>query len=128
MTTYELAKEYAKRSLLKFAELEAYNWSMDYKDELIKSFVKELQGQKGYCAINPNNLTLEQALDLGFGKWDETDLMLIPLWIKPYLIEEFEGACINDSTIRTIKSSEIDNDHRFGCLADGVMIKATKEG
>lgn len=73
--------------------------------------------------IDFNNLTVEEAKELRFGKWkDDSDLYLIPLYLLPAipigtkLTSIFGEGVIYDGT-------NVDNDIRFGCIAYGIHIK-----
>lgn len=76
--------------------------------------------------IDFNNLTVEEAKELRFGKWDEdSDLWLFPLWLVPLIPEELEVTTIFGETIKYDKN--MDNDIRFGCVAYGIKIQDKKE-
>ena len=123
MTDYQLAKEYLKRIALKFAEVETYkNWSNEFVVSEIREFTDNLKSTDGYLKVDPSKLSLDEAVSLGFQKWDDKGLMLIPLWLLPHLVDEFKGGCISGDEY-LIKTSSIDNDHRFGCLSYGVFVK-----
>jgi hypothetical protein len=67
-----------------------------------------------------NLLEVPELEKLEFGKWDkESSLMLIPIWLYPYLADNLKTISISGSE-HTIKA-EIDDDHRFGNLAYGVI-------
>ena len=55
--------------------------------------------------------------NLGFRKWDESGLYLIPLWIINYL-QPTKVLCING---KEYDLSETDNDVRAGCIAYGLV-------
>jgi hypothetical protein len=64
-----------------------------------------------------NQVELE---DLGFQVWDEeSNLMLIPLWLLPFISNGVELTSISGDTA-TVGTDDIDNDVRFGCIAFGV--------
>lgn len=71
---------------------------------------------------HPNELTLEQAKNLGFRRWSmKSKLMLAPLWIVPYLTVVFEGADITEpDNVVPMNKHQLDNDSRYGCVAWGV--------
>ena len=99
-----------------------YNWDKDFAIKQIKEVTEGLLKADGFRKVNPCDLTSEQMKDLGFRLWDEDNpIRLIPLWLFPFLVDEFECGSINDDEVRLTKLSEIDNDHRFGCLAHGVI-------
>ena len=123
MTTYELAKRYMQMHCAKLAELIEYDWSDAFKEKELSKFIDDLQAMEGYRYIDPNNLTKDQLLDLGGRLWsdDNGDYILIPLWLKAHLPTVFNGSCLG-APEKLLKTSEIDNDHRFGCLAYGVYL------
>jgi hypothetical protein len=64
----------------------------------------------------------DNGLGLDFGKWNEDNpIRLIPLWLLPFLASEFD--CQDIIGKKHSKLPEIDNDHRFGYLAYGVIPK-----
>lgn len=72
--------------------------------------------------IDPNDLTLAEINVLGFGIWDKNSpLKLIPVWLLPFLKEDFECESINGKKISKLK--DIDSDQRSGFLAYGVIPK-----
>lgn len=65
-------------------------------------------------------LSEDELNSLGFGKWDETGLRLIPLYIWNYIADGEILHCIDGGT--EIKgSNEIDLDVRFGAIAYGFL-------
>lgn len=92
-------------------------------EEAFGTFYGSLE-RNGY--IDFNNLTVEEAKELRFGKWDEdSDLWLFPLWLVPLIPEGLEVTTISGETIKYDKN--MDNDIRFGCVAYGIKIKDKKE-
>ncbi len=62
-------------------------------------------------------------ISLGFKSWsDDNPLLLIPLWLMPYLAPTFEGGVISANEKVTLSLSEMDNDCRMGLLAYGVYV------
>ena len=124
MTQFELAKRYMTMHVNKMAECVTYGWSSDFIVSEIKGFPDKLKSMDGYESINPNNLTKSQLFELGGKGWGEDlpNLVLIPIWMLPHLPEEFKGASFSGEEV-TLKTSELDNDHRFGCLAYGVILE-----
>lgn len=125
MNTYE--KCWAIRNLLltKVGESLAYSgWSDEYKLSNIvgtNKTVKRWEKDYGSFKIDPNGMTDKELSDLGFGLWSEkSNARLIPIWLLSFLADEIAVETIGGSTI-TINPSEYDNDHRFGCLAYGVI-------
>lgn len=120
-TTAEKCKFAQELVLRRAAEVMAYkNWSKEFALEHINDYPDEVKN------IDPNDMTAEELEERGFGKWDDdSDIMLIPLWMLPFLPNEVKTTDImgKDHT----KKSEIDNDNRFGYLAYGVVPKDVRE-
>lgn len=121
MDTYDLCKLVRQTILRRAAENMNYCWSADFGDKRLREIPATLKSLKFFRPIDPAKLTAEQMDDLGFKAWsEETQLRLIPLWLLPFLVDEFEGECI-DGERRVFKRDELDTDHRLGCLAYGVF-------
>ena len=122
--TYEVAKNIRRIIVNSAAESMNYlSWSADFVASQIREIPERLKKADWFSPINPADLTEKEMLELGFGKWSEEDpKFLIPLWLFPFLTKEVDCGCI-DGEKRIQKKSEMDNDHRFGCLAYGVMPK-----
>ena len=125
MNNFELAVKLKDMVVGKAAEIYTYiNWKDGFAISEIRGYPDKIKAMEGFFKINPTDLTKSEAEALGFSKWDEeSDLMLIPLWLLPFLIDEFEGGSISNDDHGIIKTSEIDDDHRFGCLATGVYFE-----
>lgn len=77
--------------------------------------------------IDFDNLTIDEAKELRFKKWDDdSDLYLFPLWLVPIIPEELPVYFI-DSDEAIPYNKLLDNDVRFGCVAYGLKIKEEKE-
>jgi hypothetical protein len=120
MKNYETAKQIRNILLKKQAECYQYDWSADFIKRNMKESTDKIKSYEWFTPIQPNDFTLQELEDLGFGRWNDEGLMLIPLWLLPFLTEEFEGACISDCEIQTLKTCNLDADNRFGCIAYGV--------
>ena len=121
MDTYDLCKLVRQIIVNRAAENMNYCWSADFSDKRLREIPATLKNLKSFQPIDPAKLTAEQMDDLGFKAWsEETQLRLIPLWLLPFLVDEFEGECI-DGERRVFKRDELDTDHRLGCLAYGVF-------
>lgn len=71
--------------------------------------------------IDWKNLTLEEAKELRFRRWDEeSNLYLIPIWLYPMIPGDLELTSIGGT--KAFKE-DIDSDTRFGMLAWGVILK-----
>lgn len=124
LSTFEKCKAIRNSLLTRVGESMSYtNWSDKFKLENIqeiKNTILHWEKTYGSFDINPNDLSMDEMKELGFSKWDEdSELMLIPIWLYKFLADEFECQSINGTKYN--KLSEIDNDHRFGCLAYGVI-------
>jgi hypothetical protein len=112
----------------KVAETTQYtNWSDDFCRKEIKEstekFINELKKH-----IDWDNLTVEEARELRFCRWDDDqpDLWLIPLWLLPIVPIGMELETI-DGTKVIYDGTNVDNDIRFGCIAYGITIKEDEE-
>lgn len=122
MSTYELCKGIRNAVLIRTAEVFHYNWSAEISQEYLKELPDEVFKYEGFEKIDPSSLTEEQMYELGFRSWSEDNpMMLIPLWLLPFLIDEIEAMSIDDEEVRTIKVKDMDTDHRFGSCAYGVI-------
>ena len=119
MNTYEKCKAVRRIIVNRAAEVMNYaNWSDGFSASHIREIPERVIAEYGKLDIT--ELTSEQMDDLGFSRWsDETPMRLIPLWLFKFLPDEIESECI-DGTKKVLKTSEMDNDHRFGCLAYGI--------
>lgn len=98
------------------------NWSDHSAAEKIREIPAAMLEKIG--KVNIAELTADQMDDLGFERWSEENPMrLIPLWLYPFLPDEIEAECI-DGKKSVHKKVDMDNDHRFGCLAYGIWPNA----
>lgn len=125
MKVFELAEKLKDMVTSKAAEIYTYtNWGDEFALSEIRGYPDKIKTMDGFFEINPNKLTRDEAKRLGFGEWSEdSELMLIPLWLLPFLVDEFVGGSISNGNSEVVKTNEIDNDQRFGCLATGVFIE-----
>ena len=126
LTTFEKAKVIRKILLTKVGESLTYeSWSNDFRLNNIQDIHKTLEKweeESGSFKIDPTDLSFEEMIELGFCSWSaESPMRVIPIWLFPFLADEFESESILGS--KHSKLSEIDNDHRLGCLAYGVIPK-----
>lgn len=71
--------------------------------------------------IDWKNLTLEEAKELRFRRWDEeSNLYLIPIWLYPMIPANLELTSIEGTKAFV---EDIDSDTRFGVLAWGILLK-----
>ena len=120
MTTYEKCQAVRQVIVNRSAEVMNYpNWSDQFAAKQIREIPKALDIQIG--KINIAELTEPQMDDLGFGRWfDDHPMRMIPLWLFKFLPDEIESECI-DGTKSVLKTADMDNDHRFGCIAYGIL-------
>ena len=107
-------------------EVMDYDWSAEFAKKNIKGFPDDLNTEgDNFYHIQPSELTNDEMNKLEFGKWSKKDpIRLIPLWLYPFLADKIKTKCINGKEYT--KKSDIDNDHRCGCLAYGVIPKDEK--
>lgn len=122
MNSFERSKAVRKILLNNMAQCITYtNWSDKFVIEELRRIPETLKKQE-FKLIDPLDLTKGEMVELGFGMWDEeSGIMLIPLWILPYLVDSFPARSISGEDI--FKKSEMDTDVRFGCVAYGVVPK-----
>lgn len=87
--------------------------------------LESLEYDKGSFKIDPNDLNTREQEKLGFNFWD--NIMTIPVWLCPFLADEFEAISIKGSEgqiAKILKRSEIDiDDVCFFCISWGVKYK-----
>ena len=103
------------------------SWSDEFCRKEIKEahdkFIEEIKKH-----IDFENLTVEEARELRFGKWSKhTDLYLIPLYLLPAIPIGMKLTSIFGEDI-IYNGSNVDNDIRCGCIAWGIEIKETNNG
>jgi hypothetical protein len=122
--TYSQVQTLRSRFLTHAAESAQYaSWSNDFARTNVAEFIAM---ERKLCRFDPHALTLDQLKELGFGHWDD-DLLLIPLWLHPFLeagivLKDIGGGYVTVTYDENGKCS-IDNDHRFGMLAYGISAK-----
>lgn len=131
LSTFAKCESIRNGLLIRVGESLSYKeWSPAFKLENIENIhtsVSSWERQHGSFKIDPNDLTEEQLISLGFARWSEQlPIRLIPIWLFPFLAEEFE--CYSIGGIKYNKKSAIDSDHRMGALAYGVLPKNFVDG
>ena len=122
MSDYEFLLMVREAIINRAAEVFNYDWSDDFSSERIKEIPDVFSKSAYFRKVDPNKMSIEQLENLGFKKWDgESGLMLIPLYLYPFLKDGLMCASISDIEARPIKVSDIDTDNRFGCLAYGIF-------
>lgn len=103
------------------------HWSPEFTLSEIKNRYEALKNSSWFTPINPSLLTKEQMGQLMFNPWEDKEgsIMLIPQYLYQFIEEGVPVMCI-DGEAKLFTREGIDNDHRFGCLAYGV-IPATEE-
>lgn len=124
-STYDICKWIRKALTTKAAEIIAYPWGEDFSYKELKGLPGRLKAAEGFRLVDPSDLTDNEMSDLGFGRWsDENPIRLIPLWLKPFLAERIKAGSIDNGEPCEIETASMDDDHRFGCLAYGVLPRA----
>lgn len=73
--------------------------------------------------IKLDKLTRKEMQELQFGRWDdESELMLVPLWLVPLVPDDIEVYGIGGGKM-TAAEAKKDLDVRFGCVAWGIYPK-----
>ena len=122
MSDYEFLLMVRQAIVNRAAEVFCYNWDNTSSSKLIKEIPDVFSKSDYFRKVDPNEMTVDQLDNLGFQKWDdESGLMLIPLYVYPFLKDEFMCGSISDIAARNIKASDIDTYTRYGCLAYGVL-------
>lgn len=104
------------------AEVKAYtNWEADFAVRQIRDIPADLLSQNpDLGGIQPSELTAAECESLGFCGWSkENPIRLIPLWLFPFLAGDVKTTTIDGEAV--LCKADMDNDHRFGCLAYGVI-------
>lgn len=106
----------------KTAEIALYSWDVAFKEKQIKeAFAKFIEEIKKH--IDFSTITIEEAIALRFGKWDEElpNLYLFPLYLVPLIPEGLEVIDL-DGTETEYDSNLADNDTLSGCVPFGINI------
>ena len=127
MNTYEKCQAIRRIIVNRAAEVMAYpNWSNEFAAKEIREIpksIKKMKDGKSLFNIQPSDLTDAQMTELGFGRrCKNSPIRLIPLYLFHFLADEIDIECINGKK-QTMKKSKMDSDHRFGCLAYGIVPK-----
>ena len=122
MSDYEFLLMVREAIINRSAEVFCCSWDDDFSFFLIKEIPDVFSKSDHFRRIDPNEMSIEQLESLGFQKWDgKSGLMLIPLYLYPFLKDGLMCASISDIEARPIKVSDMDTDNRYGCLAYGVF-------
>lgn len=119
MNQFEIAKSIRDIILQTASEIMNYNWSSDFCFSELKYLEDKIQNYEWFNLINPTRLTEGQMIELGFVKWEKgSDMHLIPLWIYPFLVNNFQSMSVNNEKVYS--KTDINLDNRQGFLAYGV--------
>ena len=122
MSDYEFLLMVRQAIVNRAAEVFCYSWDPYSSFKRIKEIPDVFYKSEYFRKVDPNEMTVDQLDNLGFQMWDdESRLMLIPLYVYPFLTDEFMCGSISDKEACLMKTSDIDTDNRFGCLAYGVF-------
>lgn len=125
MTTFEKCQTIRKLIVNRAAEVMCYTmWSDEFAAKQIREIPDVLlERHPELGKIQPSELTEEECNSLGFGQWNaDNPMRLIPIWLFPFLADEIQTTCIDGSSV--LRKADMDNDHRYGCLAYGIMPSA----
>jgi hypothetical protein len=122
VTTFEKCQVIRRVIVNRAAEVMAYtNWEAAFAVQQIRDIPADLLSQNPELGdIQPSELTDAECESLGFCRWSkENPMRLIPLWLFPFLAGDVKTATIDGEVVMC--KADMDNDHRFGCLAYGVV-------
>lgn len=93
-------------------------------DEWSDEFCREELREAKNCSAKKITLQelidtpLQELYDYGFCKWsEESNLLLFPIWVVPFIDPDIEVTSISDDTDQL---KNVDLDARFGCIAWGI--------
>lgn len=127
-TTYEICWLILRNAAIQYAQAVTYPWSDQFVRDEMRELQKKILESSWFEPINPSLLTKEQMEQLMFNMWsnrENLNIMLIPLYLRPYIKPEITVYCI-DGKSAVYDLDKIDDDHRYGCMAYGV-VPATEE-
>lgn len=123
MTTFEIACGVQENLITIASAVMVYSWDEDFALQQIRELPDRIKTYPWFSPIDPNDLTHDQMVRLGFRRFDEENgLMLIPLWLFPFLPPTLHCSTITGRTT-TFNTCDLDTDTRFGMLAYGVIPK-----
>jgi hypothetical protein len=135
LTDYQKAHRVRECMLYAMAAPLVYkSWSQETATRNAQDYLSHAAGTR----VNINNLSVAELDSLGFGLWSsDTDdpacgLRVMPLWLYPYLetgqsVTFIDGVStfVHDDYPDDNSPNYIDCDNRFGCVAFGVIPKAS---
>ncbi|WAW44618.1 hypothetical protein [Klebsiella phage Kp_GWPR59] len=121
-TTFQICQMILLATATRAAEPIAYqSWGDSFTAKNIRDLPTRLYMSPDFEPVDPNDLTLEEMKNLGFRKWsDDSNMMLIPLYLLPYLKDGFRAISISGEEF-TFTRDKADNDHRMGLLSFGAL-------
>lgn len=124
MTTFEQLLGLQACLLARYAECHNYAkaWGKDFVFKTIETLPTSYKDFK----FDPNELTADALKQLGFRLWDDSGLLLIPLWLRPFLKVGSRIVSINGDA-QSYSPLEDDSENRLGMLAYGVFGKPEEE-
>lgn len=96
-------------------------WSDEFSYKEIKESDLSIKEHLSVILGDITKLSKEELNILGFEKWEERDLYLIPLWAFDLIPDGTELESIGGDKVIKGKD-EIDLDVRFGCIAYGLKL------
>lgn len=123
-TTFQICQMILLATATRAAEPTVYqSWGSEFTAKNIRDLPTRLYASPDFEPVDPNDLTLEEMKNLGFRKWsDDSNMMLIPLYLLPYLKDGFRAISISGEEF-TFNRDKADNDHRMGLLSFGALPK-----
>ncbi len=109
-------------------EITTYGWDNNFKWKVLRECQEKIH--EGFGRVDFSDFSSDELKLCGFKKWDaETNIHLVPFWLYPYMAYGIELTCISGEKVKVtplyIQSDAhgayIDNDHRAGCIAYGVI-------
>lgn len=110
------------------SEITIYGWDNNFKWQVLREAQPKLYERFGRTDFS--DFTADELKLCGFKLFDkESNLHLIPFWLYPFLPYGITLTCISGETIKVTpyyvqsdqKETYIDNDHRMGCIAFGII-------
>lgn len=118
---YSLCIAIRNNLLATTGEIASYSWSDSFsKQRLVRI------GKKYLYLLDITKLSLEEAEDLGFAKWElpnKGTLLLIPIWLARFADPSTNVTSISGEVTSLLLA---DTDNRAGLLAYGIFIKEQK--
>lgn len=127
LSTYKTCKVIRYVMLKRAGECICSNFENDHTNKDILEIVSLIRGSGGNESIepiNPNDLTERQMIELGFRVgWDNSKIMLIPIWIFPFVVDDFVCCSTDDNIQRPHKRTEMSVKNFGGWMDYGILPK-----